>query len=405
MAITVDWENKVISVPRADLLLIQSSPSEIRQLDVNEFRLTLKELEASEEGVSYLDTHYHNSQVLVSGAALAMVVVIINGYTVTFEDGQYRVLVVGANTNLGEVVNVNQVSVSTSNSAGLQDLNSLQAASFLGEVSMDVDSIYAGSIFPVGTRQYPVNNEADAFDICLQRGLKTIRIMRSMTVSGSWPDGTIFRGDNPTTIVVSIADSALVENCEFWEMRISGILDGGNTFRFCLLGDLYYTNGYIHQCALLGTISLGGGATAVITDSYSGNPSDDVGELPIINMGGSGNQLAVRSYSGGLRITNCTGDSKSSLDFLSGRLEFDSTVVDGEFIVRGILSYLLDNSVSPAVVHDQTISTTVSTTRKLLGNRAVISADGQTVTVYEDDGVTPFYVFDVSTDQRERTPQ
>jgi len=119
MAITVDWETKIINVPRADLTLIQSNPKEIREMDVDWFRLELKALEESEEGMPFLDTHRHNTTVELGGLTLARVVEIINGYTVTFEDGQYAVNLVGANNNVADVANVNQVSVRSSNSAGM----------------------------------------------------------------------------------------------------------------------------------------------------------------------------------------------------------------------------------------------------------------------------------------------
>lgn len=124
MAITVDWENRIINVPRADMTLVQSVPTEIRELDADFFRLTLKALESGPEGMSYPDIHNHTAPVVISGASLARVVEIINGYTITFEDGQYRVQVVGGNTNIGDVANVNQVGISTANSAGVVQVTS-----------------------------------------------------------------------------------------------------------------------------------------------------------------------------------------------------------------------------------------------------------------------------------------
>ena len=123
MAITINWLTKVINVPRADMALVQASP-EIRQLDVDAFRLELKDIEDS-EGMPYVDTHRHVSTITVGGVTLARVVEIINGYTVTFEDGQYAVNLVGANNNIGDVTNVNQVSVRSSNSAGLTSIPDL----------------------------------------------------------------------------------------------------------------------------------------------------------------------------------------------------------------------------------------------------------------------------------------
>ena len=111
MAISVDWPTGVITVPKADTTLIQSTPTEIRQLNLDTFRLTLKDLEDDPAGMPWPNTHNHNTSVTVGGVVLARVVEIINGYTVTFEDGQYAVNLVGANSNVGDVVNVNLVSV------------------------------------------------------------------------------------------------------------------------------------------------------------------------------------------------------------------------------------------------------------------------------------------------------
>lgn len=119
MAISIDYATKIITVPRADMQLVQSVPSEIRQLNVEPFRLELKDLEDDPIGMAYLDTHSSNAPVTVGGVTLARVVEIINGYSITFEDGQYAVNIVGANTNIADVSNVNQVSVRSANSAGL----------------------------------------------------------------------------------------------------------------------------------------------------------------------------------------------------------------------------------------------------------------------------------------------
>ena len=43
--------------------------------------------------------------------------------------------------------------------------------------------------------------------------------------------------------------------------------------------------------------------------------------------------------------------------------------------------------------------------RKLQKNKAVVSSDGLTVTIYDDDGVTPLQVYDITSDQKTRTPQ
>ncbi|MCK5017710.1 MAG: hypothetical protein KAS32_11665 [Candidatus Peribacteraceae bacterium] len=119
MAITINWGTKVITVPKADMTLVQSTPVEIYELDLDAFRLVLKDIEDSEEGMVFPDIHNHNTEVTIGSITLARVVEILNGYTITFEDGQYAVDLVGANSNVMDVINANQVSVRANNSAGL----------------------------------------------------------------------------------------------------------------------------------------------------------------------------------------------------------------------------------------------------------------------------------------------
>ena len=119
MAISINWPSGVISVPKADMTLVQSTPIEIRELNINTFRLRLKDLEDDAEGQVWATTHNHNTTVSVGGVTLARVVEIINGYTVTFENGSYAVNLVGANSNIGDIVNLNTVSIRAANSAGL----------------------------------------------------------------------------------------------------------------------------------------------------------------------------------------------------------------------------------------------------------------------------------------------
>jgi len=135
-------------VPRADLTLISAGPPEVRQLDINAFRLELKAIEASEEGEPFEDTHQHNTSVNLSGVTFARTVEIINGYTVTFEDGQYAVNLVGANSNIADVANVNQVSIRSFNAAGLISVTSgsgldVTQAAQLAQVSGDTTAILA----------------------------------------------------------------------------------------------------------------------------------------------------------------------------------------------------------------------------------------------------------------------
>ena len=117
--IYVSWSEKIIYIPRSYMTLMQEEPFEIRRLYLDDFRLALKSLEDDPNGMGNIDTHQHNTLVNVGGVVLARVIEIINGYTVTFENGLYAVTLYGANSNVGDVTNVNNVSIRSANSAGL----------------------------------------------------------------------------------------------------------------------------------------------------------------------------------------------------------------------------------------------------------------------------------------------
>jgi hypothetical protein len=117
--IEIAWGQRKIIIPKLATALIQATPVEIRSLDLNEFRMALKDLEDSDEGICFPDTHKHNTTVNVGGVTLARVIEIVNNYVIEFEDGQYAVNLVGANSNIADRVLVNQVSVRSANSAGL----------------------------------------------------------------------------------------------------------------------------------------------------------------------------------------------------------------------------------------------------------------------------------------------
>lgn len=341
--ITIDWGTKIIYVPKADLTLIQSTPTEIRELDLNWFRLQLKDLEDSEEGIWALDTHRHNTEVSLGGLTYARVIEIINGYTVTFEDGQYAVNLSGANSNVGDNVNVNQVSVRTANSAGLISSPAIEYASFNGGVSVDLSSSYDGTVYPIGTPQQPVNNFDDALLIAEFRGFTDFYIYGNATVdNGGDFSGYVFIGESQTKTNLYIHPDANVNRCEFYDANVSGTLDGEAKLEDCFITDLVYINGVVQQCLLgQGTIYLGGNADAHFMDCWSGVAGFDT---PVIDMGGSGQNLSLRNYNGGIKIQNMAGENNyAMLDINSGNVVIDSTCVSGTIVVRGV-GTITDNS-------------------------------------------------------------
>ncbi len=353
--ISVDWRNKIIHIPRNDLILIQSSPTEIRELDLNTFRLTLKDLEDDENGgIPFVDTHRHVEPISVGGVTLARVVEIINGYTVTFEDGQYAVNLKGANTNVADVTNVNQVSVRSSNSAGLQDLSTLLAAAYQGEVYVKPSTGQAGTDTPIGTRTSPVNNLQDALTIAQSKGISKIILGETMTINqGDFSNGYLFMGDNAVATVITLDSGPDFTKCEFRNLTLQGVLDSSTVIRECNVLNLTAFDGFMWQCAITNEVTVRGGSQASIAQCFSNVAGGGPGQTPTVNLDGNGS-LALRGYDGGLTIKNYSGGGAISMDYNSGRLIIDSTVTAGDIYVRGDC-VITDNSTGTAVLHDGTL--------------------------------------------------
>lgn len=120
MAISVDWPTGVIFVPKADMTQIQTSPFEIRELDLIQFWKDLRALEESEAGRAFprvLDS------APPSGVLARDIIIRTEYYSVEFDDvsgtDSYRANLSGANSNVADAAILNLVQVRPNNSAGL----------------------------------------------------------------------------------------------------------------------------------------------------------------------------------------------------------------------------------------------------------------------------------------------
>lgn len=122
MPISIEWGTKTIIVPRSYLTLVSGTRYE---LDVNQFRLDLKDLEDSEEGMAFPATHQHNTEIFLAGVTYARTFEIINGYGIDFtapDSNRYSIQCVGANHNISDVLvlpGTRHYTLIIGNSAGL----------------------------------------------------------------------------------------------------------------------------------------------------------------------------------------------------------------------------------------------------------------------------------------------
>lgn len=430
----VDWAAKIIHVPRTYMLLVQSNP-EVRELGLNQFRLDLKALEAGEYGISYLDTHQHNPPVTVGGVTLARVVEIINGYTITFEDGQYAVNVQGGNSNVSDVVNPNQVSVRSANSAGLTYSKEIEDQSFL-DGRIWIDTLYGldGSQYPRGTTAEPTSSYDYAEQIIADRqlphrfwlnGVQLLHAHETETDHSDW------LGSSPVTATLVLA-GVITSDYVIRRIAVTGVGNGNFSLQDGVLQDVSNFEGDASNSGIGGSITLPNKVmTELITfhDCFSIVPGN---ATPILDCNDATNvQAQFRGYTGGIEVRNySSADNNMSIDVLSGHVKLDSSCTDGVIVIRGT-GRLTDNSNGATVVtkgftpvwteeeKDATlvaltsIADTITLLQKYQENRQVIDKDANTLTIYDDDDVTPILVFSLlntlgapSTDEvAERVPQ
>ena len=412
MAISVDPFTDIIYVPKADLTLVQASP-EIRELDLNAFHLWLRDWEDSSEGIPRPKTHNHSTEVALAGLNYARIIEILSPYTVEFEDGQYTVNCTGANHNISDVKVANQVSLIVNNAAGLINNAAIEYASFNGGVSIDVSSSNSGTLFPNGTPQQPVNNISDAYAIALYRGFLTFYVKSDLHITAAVPalDGFVFVGDGMDRTTIELDSDATVNDCGYENATVTGTLDGNSRLHGCLIEDLVYVKGFIEQCVIApGTITLAGSEEAHFLDCWSGVPGTST---PVIDMGGSGQALALRNYNGGITLRNKTGTDSVSIDLNSGQVILEPTITNGDIVVRGV-GKLTDNSDGATVYSEDFLSPSniaeavwqdvnalsvmsdLAFVKHIEGGRWVIS--GTEMIFYSDDNVTEIARFNVTYD-------
>jgi hypothetical protein len=354
VAITIDYgdpNNLIINVPKTDMTLIQSTPTEIRQLNIDSFRLELKALEDDSTGMAWTRTHRHNTTVTVGGVILARVVEILDPYVVQFEDGMYAVNLTGANSNIADKTVVNQVSVRSANSAGLQDLSTILAAAYDGEVIVSAVSGQTGTVVPLGTRGTPSSNFPDALLIAQRVGASRFRLLESMSITTGNYTGYAFTSDNAAKIILTISPAVVVTDSQFQDLTVVGTLDGFATVRDARLISTTFKSGFIFRSAIVNTLTLTAGEITVLIDCFSDALS--TGSDAMIDMSGSA-QMEIINFNGELEITNFAGGLSTVEIFInSGNVTLASSVTGGVVHVYGG-GQLIDNSAGATVIDGTT---------------------------------------------------
>lgn len=353
MAIVFNKLTKIITVESPDTeVTIQNLLNAIRDYEDELTTLDIKKI-ASAAG----------KEDLGGGVSVGITMTLLDDWQLAFEaragPTYIQCKVSGGNivaTNVSGAISptaFTQVLVTASSSATQSDLSAIQYSSFGGGVSIDTVSGTAGTAYPIGTIESPVNNSTDAITIANSRGFEKLFVIGDLTLTtGDNVTGIEIHGQSPIKSTLTVDPAAVVTDCEFHTCTVTGTLDSNVSMYTCIIENLSYFEGYIMNCIIKGTLTLGGSSTTYLMNCSDGTPG------PInmtIDMGGSGRDLMATDHSGGITIKNLTGANKVVLNIDVGRIEIDSTVTAGEVWCRGI-GTLLDNSGAGATIYDGVLS-------------------------------------------------
>lgn len=344
MAISVNEVTKVISILQADLLDLGGG---IYQLDTDAFRLELRDWESSEQGSWRSITHKHNPPVTVGGVTLARVVEIINGYTITFEDGQYRVILVGSNNNILDVTNINQVSIAPTNSAGLTFSKEIQDLSF-GDARVWINTVTGvdDTQYPTGTPAFPVDGFPNAALIIAARNLSLrLHIKGTETFLGSDNiDGYNIKGSHEEQSEAILTSGVSTTGTFFDRMHVQGTANGEIVIENGHINSLVNFEGHAIRTELSATtvLSVLESTEHEFRNCYSGVAGTGT---PVIDCDDIANlDLQLRGYHGGIELRNIShAGSNVSVDLDSGHLNIAATCTAGTIVVRGV-GHVTDNS-------------------------------------------------------------
>lgn len=214
----------------------------------------------------------------------------------------------------------------------VQQLQEIEFSTFQNSVWVDVTSNQTGTTYPSGNSEYPVNNIPDAVLIANQRGFRVIQVIGNITLgTGDDVRGFELIGTSHVNSTLIVEPGCLCLDTLFTSFDITGTLDGNSEIRDCIVRNIEYFNGHIHSSLLAGRITLSGALAANI----EGCKMFDILEVPILDCGGSGQDVVMTNYSGRLTISNLTGDSNLGIGCDAGDIYIDDTCTSGIIAISG----------------------------------------------------------------------
>jgi hypothetical protein len=211
-----------------------------------------------------------------------------------------------------------------------------QSLDYGGTVYYNENSSYSGTLYPMGTVNYPVNNINDAVELCNIIGTRNIVLHGNVSMSSNF-EGYNFRGSNTSSYV--FCNGYDFSSCSFENVVITGNITGRIRAMNCLIENSLGLHGEFYTCALAGIIRLGN-AESCFMMCFTRNRQDDY--VYICGSELHTSSIGIRAYSGCIYFDNFSDiNTRVDMDFISGKVVLASNNHNSSFIIRGVV--LLEN--------------------------------------------------------------
>ena len=280
-----------------------------------------------------------------------------------------------------------------------------EAALYENRVYIDANSQNSGTVLPVGTKQYPVNNITDAQAIALARKNKLF-LLSDLTITDIEPTDTLVIGSDNWKILT--IESGLTGQCTFEKIYLYGEMCGVyDTLVNCWSGPLTNFAGWMEHTSIE-SVEL----APYNEDSWGQSWFDSITSMepnvPMEIIMNTNTDIIINDMWGKLIPRNMTEGSKVEINMSAGKLIIDESCSGGDIVIRGIGNIENNSSIIPTMdsfVNQENISEAVwcaltenhdmpgsfgeaiKFINAILRNKMVTDPVTGLLSVYDDDGV------------------
>lgn len=311
--------------------------------------------------------------------------------------GNYNVFLEQALSNL-----VDQVSTGSGLDAG-QDAMLTAIHDYSSHIPYLEHSVWVDTELALngnGSQHSPFNNVTDAIDFAEANNVKQLLVTSDLTIDRQIKNFVI-RGIGTPIID---CNGQNLDGSEISHCTVTGLYTGNLIVQESNMIGTFVLNGFFENCAIsTASLVLLDGGVAYIKDCSAFVEGQVVPTFDIAGVLGTAT-LIMTGYDGGLKILNVsqpTDDVKILLG--TGRVVLDNSCVDGNINVGGI-THLVDNSLGSNVFSEVLDPHQLTDVYKSAFNKRVWNKL-DTLTLYEDDKVTPLQIYDTDNEMSVIDPQ